>query len=373
MNKSKQLFTLITSEGELQVSLKEVDVPEPKPHEVIVRMEASPINPSDMWPMFGPASLDKASFDADKNALVAPVHKPLLSRIKSRLDQTLPIGNEGAGTVVKAGDSPEAQALMGKTVSILTGAAYTEYACVPVQACLPHMDSTTPQQAASSFVNPLTALGMVETMRMEGHKALVHTAAASNLGQMLNKICLEEGVELVNIVRSQEQVDLLKGIGAKIVLDSSSENFKAELYQAIDSTGATLAFDAIGGGELVSDILTMMEASGSKDAKGFNTYGSDSNKQVYIYGGLDFSPTILNRAYGMTWSIGGWLLMRFLGKLDKKRVGELYQKVATEINTTFASSYSKELSLEEALQPENVALYNAKKTGTKYLIVPNKG
>ena len=373
MNKSKQLFTLITSEGELQVSLKEVDVPEPKAHEVIVRMEASPINPSDMWPMFGPASLDKASFDADNNALVAPVHKPLLSRIKSRLDQTLPIGNEGAGTVVAAGDSPEAQALMGKTVSILTGAAYTEYACVPVQACLPHMDSTTPQQAASSFVNPLTALGMVETMRMEGHKALVHTAAASNLGQMLNKICLEQGVELVNIVRSQEQVDLLKGIGAKIVLNSSSDNFKAELYQAIDSTGATLAFDAIGGGELVSDILTMMEASGSKDATGFNTYGSDSNKQVYIYGGLDFSPTILNRAYGMTWGIGGWLLMRFLGKLDKKRVGELYQKVATEINTTFASSYSKELSLEEALQPENVALYNAKKTGSKYLIVPNKG
>ena len=348
MNKSKQLFTLITSEGELQVSLKEVDVPEPKPHEVIVRMEASPINPSDMWPMFGPASLDKATFDTDKSALVA-------------------------GTVVKAGDSSEAQALMGKTVSILTGAAYTEYACVPVQACLPHIDSTTPQQAASSFVNPLTALGMVETMRMEGHKALVHTAAASNLGQMLNKICLEQGVELVNIVRSQKQVDMLKEIGAKVVLDSSSENFKAELYQAIDSTGATLAFDAIGGGELVSDILTMMEASGSKDAKGFNTYGSDSNKQVYIYGGLDFSPTILNRAYGMTWSIGGWLLMRFLGKLDKKRVGELYQKVAMEINTTFASSYTKELSLEEALQPENVALYNAKKTGEKYLIVPNKG
>ena len=361
MNKSKQLFTLITSEGELQVSLKEVDVPEPKPHEVIVRMEASPINPSDMWPMFGPASLDKASFNADKGALIAPVHKPLLARIKSRLDQTLPIGNEGAGTVVAAGDSSEAQALMGKTVSILTGAAYTEYACVPVQVCLPHREGTTAQQAASSFVNPLTALGMVETMRMEGHKALVHTAAASNLGQMLNKICLDEGVELVNIVRSQKQVDMLKEIGAKIVLDSSSENFKAELYQAI------------GGGELVSDILTMMEASGSKDAKGFNTYGSDSNKQVYIYGGLDFSPTILNRAYGMTWGIGGWLLMRFLGKLDKKRVGELYQKVAAEINTTFASSYTKELSLEEALQPENVALYNAKKTGEKYLIVPNKG
>lgn len=373
MKSSKQLFTLITSEGQLEVSMKDVEVPQPKPHEVIVRVEAAPINPSDMWPMFGPANLAETNYDAASKTLSAPVFKQMLPRIKPRLDMTLPIGNEGAGTVVAAGESEAAQALMGKTVSILTGACYTEYACVPVQACLPHLPGTSAQEAASSFVNPLTALGMVETMRMEGHKALVHTAAASNLGQMLNKICLDEGVDVVNIVRNQQQADILKEIGAKYIVDSSSDSFKVDLYKAIDETGATLAFDAIGGGELVSDILTMMEAVGSKDAKGFNTYGSDTNKQVYIYGGLDFAPTVLNRAYGMTWGIGGWLLMRFLGKLEPKRIGELHKKVATEIKTTFASHYSKEMSLEEVLMPENVALYNAKKTGEKYLVNPSKG
>ena len=370
MQNAKQLFTRISSEGQLQVSLQDVEVPKPKPHEVIVRIEAAPINPSDMWPMFGPANLAEAKYDESSKTLSAPVFKPMLSRIKPRLDMTLPIGNEGAGVVVAAGESDAAQALVGKTVSILTGACYTEFACVPIQACLPHLEGTSAKEAASSFVNPLTALGMVETMRMEGHKALVHTAAASNLGQMLNKICLEQGVDLVNIVRNQQQADILKGIGAKYICDSTRDTFKQDLYQAIDQTGATLAFDAIGGGELVSDILAVMEAVGSNEAKGFNTYGSDTNKQVYIYGGLDFSPTVLNRAYGMTWGIGGWLLMRFLGKLDPQRIAELHKKVATEIKTTFASSYTKELTLEEALKPENVALYNAKKTGEKYLITP---
>ena len=370
MQQAKQLFTQITSEGQLNVTLNQVTVPAPKPHEVIVRIEAAPINPSDMWPMFGPANLAEAQYDETSHTLTAPVFKQMLPRIQPRLDMTLPIGNEGAGTVVAAGESEVAQALMGKTVSVLTGACYADYTCVPVQACLPHLEDTTAKEAASSFVNPLTALCMLETMEMEGHTALVHTAAASNLGQMLNKICLERGVDLVNIVRSEQQADILKGLGAKYICNSSSDNFKQELFRAIDETGATLAFDAIGGGELVSDILNAMEAVGSKDAKGFNTYGSESNKQVYIYGGLDFSPSILNRAYGMTWGIGGWLLMRVLPKLGPARIAELHKKVATEIKTTFASSYSKELTLEDALKPENVALYNAKKTGEKYLITP---
>lgn len=372
MKTSKQLFTLINSDGQLQISLKEHDVPAPKAHEVIVRIEAAPINPSDMWPMFGPADLTKASYDADKKMMTAPVHKGLLPRIKSRLDQVLPIGNEGAGTVVATGDHPGAKALMGKTVGVLSGAVYNEYCCVPMQACILHNEGTTAKEAASSFVNPLTALGMVETMRMEGHYALVHTAAASALGQMLNKICLAENVPLVNIVRNQQQTDILKEIGAKHICDSSSDSFKADLYKAIKETGATLAFDAIGGGELVSDILTAMEAVGSKDAVGFNTYGSEANKQVYIYGGLDFSPTTLNRAYGMTWGIGGWLLMRFLGKLAPAQVGELHKKVANEINTTFSSTFTQELSLEEVMQPEMVMKYNAKKTGEKYLVNPSK-
>ena len=372
MNKSKQLFSTISSDGELSFSLVDVDVPEPKPHEVIVKIEAAPINPSDMWPMFGPADLREASLSDDGKTLKAPVHASMVARIKPRLDQTLPVGNEGAGTVVAAGDSPQAQALMGKTVAVLSGATYTEYCCVPVQACIVHNEGTTAKQAASSFVNPLTALSMVETMRLEGHKALVHTAAASSLGIMLNKICIQAGIDLVNIVRKQEQVDILKGIGAKYVLNSSDENFKKDLYNAIDATGATLAFDAIGGGTLVSDILTAMEAVGSKDAVGLNTYGSAENKQVYIYGGLDFSPTILNRAYGMTWGIGGWLLMRFLGKRDIKDVLAMHKRVADEINTTFALDFSDEISLEEAMQPANIGRYYAKKTGEKFVINPSK-
>ncbi|WP_299073589.1 zinc-binding dehydrogenase [uncultured Paraglaciecola sp.] len=372
MNQTKQLFTEITSQGQLKISLQEHDMPTPKAHEVIVRIEAAPINPSDMWPMFGPADLTEASYDAANKMLTAPVHKGLLPRIKSRLDQVLPIGNEGAGVVVAAGDHPGAQALIGKTVGVLSGAIYSEYACLPMQACIVHNEGTTAKQAASSFVNPLTALGMVETMRMEGHTALVHTAAASALGQMLNKICLAEDVPLVNIVRNQQQTDILKAIGAKHICDSSSPNFKVDLYKAIAETGATLAFDAIGGGEIVSDILTAMEAVGSKDAVGFNTYGSEANKQVYIYGGLDFSPTTLNRAYGMTWGIGGWLLMRFLGKLAPEQVGKLHKRVADEINTTFASTFTEELSLEEVMQPQTVLKYNAKKTGEKYLVNPTK-
>lgn len=372
MQSSKQLFTLITSDGQLRMSVNDINLPSPKPHEVIVRIEASPINPSDMWPMFGPANLAEATFNKDKMQLSAPIYPGMLARVSPRLDQTLPIGNEGAGTVVTAGDSPEAQALMGKTVGILSGATYAEYACVPIQACIVHHQETSAKQAASSFVNPLTALGMVETMRMEGHSALVHTAAASSLGQMLNRICLEQDIPLVNIVRNQTQGDILKKIGAKIICDSSDKDFKQHLLQAIDETGATLAFDAIGGGELVSDILTAMERVGSKGAKGFNTYGSAANKQVYIYGGLDFSPTILNRAYGMTWGIGGWLLMRFLAKLSTERVAQLHKQVADEIHTTFASSFSEELSFEQALTPSIIEKYNAKKTGAKYLINPQK-
>ncbi|MBA6265297.1 zinc-binding dehydrogenase [Colwellia sp. Bg11-12] len=372
MTTSKQLFTLISNVGQLEISLKTVDVPQPKAHEVIVRIEAAPINPSDMWPMFGPANLAEAVLSEDKLTFSAPVNKGILPRIKSRLDQVLPIGNEGAGTVIAAGDSEAAQSLMGKTVAILTGGTYAQYCCVPVQACIVHKESTSAINAASSFVNPLTALGMVETMRMEGHTALVHTAAASSLGQMLNKICLAQDVSLVNIVRNQQQAEILKEIGATYICDSSSKTFKADLYQAINETGATLAFDAIGGGEIVSDILTAMEQSGSKDAVGFNTYGSESNKQVYIYGGLDFSPSILNRAYGMTWGIGGWLLMRFLAKLQPQQIVKLQQQVANEITTTFACTFTEELSFEQAMTPAIVLQYNAKKTGGKYLINPNK-
>ncbi len=372
MTTSLQLFSKVTSEGQLNLSLLENDVPQPKSHEVVVQIEAAPINPSDMWPMFGPADLRQAEliYTETERALKAPLFPGTTAGISSRLDQSLPVGNEGAGKVVAAGDSDAAQALLGKTVSLISGATYAQYCCVPAQSCIAHHETTTARQAATSFVNPLTALAMVETMKLEGHSALVHTAAASNLGQMLNRICLAADVPLVNIVRKQEQVEILKSIGAKTILNSSDENFQADLYKAIEETGATLAFDAIGGGELVSDILTAMERVGSKDATGLNTYGSPEHKQVYVYGGLDFSPTVLNRAYGMSWGVGGWLLMHFLGRIEPSQVAALQKRVADEINTTFASKFTGELSLKDALDPATVINYNAKRTGEKYFINP---
>lgn len=372
MTTSKQLFTHISSEGQLSITLNEVEVPQPKPHQVVVRIEAAPINPSDMWPMFGPANLAEAKLNDDKTQVTAPIHTPFLQSVRTRLDQTLPIGNEGAGVVVAAGDSPEAQALMGKTVGVLSGAMYAEYICVPVQACIAHNEGVTPKQAASSFVNPLTALSMVENMRLEGHKAIVHTAAASSLGQMLQRICNAQDIPLINIVRNEEQVAILNELGAKYVLNSSDESFRKDLFKAIDETGATLCFDAIGGGEIASHVLTAMELSGTKEITGFNTYGSEANKQVYVYGGLDMSPTTLNRAYGMTWSISGWLLNRFLAKLEIKRIVELHKQIADEINTTFASTYTDEISLSDVLDPATIVKYNAKKTGSKFLVNPTK-
>lgn len=372
MSTSQQIFSEITSDGQLKFSLQEVEIPSPKDHEVVVKIEAAPINPSDMWPMFGPADLRSAELSEDGKLLTAPIHPGILPRMKSRLDMQLPVGNEGAGTVVAAGDSPAAQALMGKTVAVLSGATYAQYCCVPAQMCLAHHEGTTAAQAASSFVNPLTALSMVETMKMEGHTGLVHTAAASSLGQMLVKICAAEGVPLVNIVRKDAQVDLLKGIGAEHVVNSSADSYKADLIAAIEATGATLAFDATGGGDLASDILTAMEYVGSKDAKGLNTYGSPAHKQVYLYGGLDISPTVLNRAYGMAWGVGGYLLMQFLAKITPEQAMALNARVANEITTTFATDVSQVLSLSEAMEPANIAKYNAKATGGKFQINPNK-
>ena len=373
MTTALQLLSNIKSDATLEITLNDVEMPAPGPNEVVVKIEATPINPSDMWPMFGPADISKASYDAASKTLTAPVPESVMAAVRPRLDMALPIGNEGAGTVVAAGDDPAAQALMGQTVALMSGTTYAQYCCVPVTSCLPLHEGTSASEAASCFVNPLTALSMVETMRLENHSALVHTAAASNLGQMLNKICLADDVPLVNIVRKPEQEEILKDLGAKYICNSSSDSFIPDLAKALEETGATLAFDAIGGGQLVSDILATMEFVASKDVKGLNTYGSPKLKQAYIYGGLDFSPTVLNRSYGMSWAVGGWLLPRFLERLGMERTIELRQRVANELKTTFASHFTDEISLEEALQPEMIARYMAKKTGEKYLINPNKG
>lgn len=373
-SKSLQLRSLVKSSGELELSLAVVPIPEPGPDEILVRIEASPINPSDLGLLLGPADLSTAKVSGEGEAAVVTAQVPpqAMRMLAARLDESMPVGNEGAGVVIKAGASPQAQALLGKTVAILGGAMYAQHRCVKAADALQLPPGATAADGASCFVNPLTALGMVETMRREGHKALVHTAAASNLGQMLNKICLKDGVGLVNIVRSDEQAKILKDIGARHVVDSTKPTFLEDLTAALVETGATLAFDAIGGGKLAGQILACMEAAANQTATTYSRYGSSTYKQVYIYGGLDTRPTELNRAFGMSWGLGGWLLTPFLMKIGPEAAAKLRQRVADELKTTFASHYTAEISLAEALKPEVMAAYNRRATGEKYLINPSK-
>ena len=370
-----QLRSLLKQEGILELSLASVATPQPGADEVIVRIDASPLNPSDMGLLFSAADMTtaEASGTAASPVVTAKVSPVVMTAMAGRVGESLPVGNEGAGVVIEAGASPAAQALLGKTVAILGGAMYSQYRCINAAQCLVLPPGTTPAEGASCFVNPLTVLGMVGTMRLEGHKALVHTAAASNLGQMLVKLCLEDGVGLVNIVRKQEHIDLLKKIGAAHVCNSSSPTFREDLVEALVATGATLAFDAIGGGRLGGQILAAMEVAANRTAKEYSRYGSSVYKQLYIYGGLDRSPTELNRNFGMTWGIGGWLLLPFIKKIGVEAAQKLRERVAAEIKTTFASSYTREVSLAEALQLEEIAVYGKQATGEKYLINPNKG
>ncbi|WP_159006056.1 zinc-binding dehydrogenase [Bradyrhizobium sp. S69] len=369
-----QLRSLVKSNGELEVSLAVVPVPEPKDDEIVVRIEATPINPSDLGLLFGPADMSaaKASGSKESPVITARVPEAALKGMAARLDESMPVGNEGAGVVVKTGSSDAAKALLGKTVSLIGGAMYAQYRVVRARDAVALPAGTTAADGASLFVNPLTALGMTETMRREGHKALVHTAAASNLGQMLNKICLKDGIGLVNIVRSKEQADILHKIGAKHVVDSSLPGFMDDLTGALVETGATIAFDAIGGGKLAGQILTCMEIAINKTAKEYSRYGSNVHKQVYVYGGLDTRPIELNRAFGMAWGVGGWLLFPFLQKIGPADGAKLRQRVIDELKTTFASHYTQVVSLQEALQLSNIAIYNKRSTGEKFLINPNK-
>ena len=369
-----QMLSTVNSNGELRLALAQVDMPTPGPDEVVIKIEATPINPSDLGVMFGWSTMTDASTSGSgkDSVLTAPVSPQGMQIMKARIDQSLPVGNEGAGSVVAAGDSELATSLMGKVVAVMGGGMYAEYRCVKANMCLPLLPGNTAKDGASSFINPLTALSMLETMRMEGHTALVHTAAASNLGQMLNRICIADGVELVNIVRKEEQAEILRGLGAKYIVNSSSDDFMSELTNAIHATGATLAFDATGGGTLASNILSAMEAAAARTPGAYSIYGSIKHKQVYLYGGLNTSETTLTRGYGMAWGVGGWLLPSFMARVGMKVVMGLQARVAKELTTTFASHYTNEVSLEEALQAETVGSYIAKATGEKFVICPQK-
>ncbi|GKQ50860.1 zinc-binding dehydrogenase [Bradyrhizobium sp. Ce-3] len=370
-----QLRSLLKNNGELELSLVNVPTPEPGPDEVVVRVEATPINPSDLGLLIGPADMAAAKVAGSKElpVVTARVPEAALPGLAARLDESMPVGNEGAGVVIKTGSSDAAKALMGRTVAMIGGAMYAQYRTLRVNECLPLPDGITPAEGASCFVNPLTALGMTETMRREGHKALVHTAAASNLGQMLNKICLKDGIGLVNIVRNREQAQILHKIGARHVVDSSAPDFMDKLTAALVETGATIAFDAIGGGKLAGQILVAMETAINKTAKAYSRYGSNVHKQVYVYGSLDARSIELPRGFGMAWGVGGWLLFPFLMKIGPEAGNKLRQRVVAELKTTFASHYTKVVSLQETLQLDNIAVYGKRATGEKFLINPNKG
>ncbi|MCV7346279.1 zinc-binding dehydrogenase [Mycolicibacterium rhodesiae] len=374
-DKALELRSLVTSDGKLELSLHEVDVPTPGDNQVLVRVEASPINPSDLGLLVATADMSTATVAGtpERPVVTASIPERSLAGLAARLDKSLPVGNEGAGTVVAAGPSEAAQALIGKTVGIAAGAMYSQYRVVDAPMCLVLPDGATARDGASSFVNPLTALGMTETMRREGHSALVHTAAASNLGQMLVKICAKDGIPLVNIVRKPEQEQLLTSLGAEYVLNSTSPSFVADLVEALKATSATLAFDATGGGTLASDILNAMEVAASAKAGEYSRYGSDVHKQVYIYGALDTSPTVLTRNFGMSWGIGGWLLTPFLKTAGAETISRLRARVAAELTTTFASNYTREVSLAGMLKPDAFNEYVKRATGEKFLVTPHNG
>ncbi len=374
MTTGLQLHSLVKSSGELELSLVSVDVGEPGPDQVVIEMHAAPINPSDLGLLVGAADMStaRASGTAANPVITASIPANYMRAMAGRIDESMPVGNEGAGVVVKAGSSPEAQALLGKLVTVIGGATYAQFKTARVSECMVLPEGATAAQGASCFVNPLTSLAMTEVMRREGHTALVHTAAASNLGQMLNKICIMDGIALVNIVRSDEQAELLRSIGATYICNSSAPTFMDDLTEALVATGATIAFDAIGGGKLAGQILSCMEVAANRTAKVYSRYGSSVNKQVYIYGGLDTGPTTLNRSFGLTWSVAGFLLTPFLMKAGAETNAAMRARVMAELTTTFASHYTQEISLAGALDPAILAAYNKRATGEKFLINPAK-
>lgn len=371
---TRQLRSLVDERGEVRLSLETVGTPQPRAHQLLVRVEAAPINPSDLALMLAMADIDRASSGGtpDEPAVTAPISGKVMPALRARVGTSMPVGNEGSGVVVAAGDAEDAQALLGKTVAFLGEGTYGEHALTHTRTCLPLPDGTDPADGASSFVNPLTAQGMVETMRREGHTALVHTAAASNLGQMLNRICLADDVPLVNVVRRPEQASLLRDQGAAYVCDSSAETFFADLVAALETTGATIAFDAVGGGDLASQILNAMEAAVTEPDAPYSRYGTEVHKQVYVYGGLDRRPMELRRGFGFAWAIGGWLLMPFLASLAPEDAGRLQRRVAAELDSTFASHYSDEISLAQALDLEVLRTYAQQATGQKFLLRPQR-
>ncbi len=372
--KGSRLISVMPDENRLRVSLEAVELADPQGFEVIIEVKAAPINPSDIYRMFYSADIKQAvQVDTPTGpALEAPVRSHVTQELKNRINTPITVGNEGAGVVVAAGDESVAQALLGKTVAIAGGAMYSQYCTADARQCLVHGEETTPVQAASSYVNPMTVLTMLETMRRDGHKALVQSVAASSLGQMLNRLCLEDGIEIINIVRRDDQLQLLKAQGATHVINSSEQKFHQNLIDAIAETRATILFDATFGGHMVSDVMTCMEQAFQIGQEGYIDYtGSGVFKQAYVYGGLDVDAMKLEPSVGFNWSVSSFVLPIFAARLDQNTLASFRKKIADEINTTFKTEYGEQISLQDAISPDIARSYNEKRTGRKYLVLPN--
>ncbi len=369
----RAMYSTISRNGVLSLKLETVSIDEPGDDEVIVQVEAAPINPSDIGAMLGPADVStlKASGRGDQSELTFDIPEGRLEKFRGRIDEPLALGNEGAGKVVVAGRN--AKDLIGKRVGMFGGAMYADYRKINARDVIPLPDGVSAADGASIFVNPLTALGFVETARREGHKAIVHTAAASNLGQMLQKLCLAEGMPLVNIVRSDEQAGILRELGATHVLNSKDGDFSSKLLSAVEETGATIAFDAIGGGPLGGAILFAMERAAQNAMTSYNRYGSETFKQLYVYGSLNPEPVTYDLlSFGSQWSITRWLLLPFLSQVGEETAARLRQQVLDGLTTTFASRYTQVIGLGEALKPEILKAYEKRATGEKFLIDPTR-
>ena len=363
----KQLFTTLNANGSLTVAIEDVTFPDPTGDQVLVKMEAAPINPSDLAILIGAADLENASYSHGK--FVATVPEPFNTSSQARHGIKLPAGNEGAGTVLAAGDSDSAKALVGQRVACVPGNAYSQYCIVDASTCLALGDHSV-EDGASAFVNPMTALGFAENARMDGQDAILHTVGASNLGQMLTRICKEDGIGLVNIVRKDSQADLLAGLGSTHLVNSSDDNFMHQLRSAIEDTGAFYGFDPIGGGQSVDNAFKAMEQVAVNRMTEYSRYGSNQPKRMFIYGRLDTRPTTLSPSYGFGWTLSGWLLFPFLELAGSETVGRMRKRVLDNLTTTFASHYKKRVNLDEMLTKAAVTDYRAMKTGEKYLVTP---
>lgn len=363
----KQLFTTLDADGTLTVAIEDVTFPDPTGNQVLVKMEAAPINPSDLAILVGGADLENARYS--KGKFVATVPEPINAGSKSRHGMKLPAGNEGAGTVVAAGDSDTAKALVGQRVSCVPGNAYSQYCIADAAMCLPLGDHSA-EDGASAFVNPMTALGFAENARMDGQDAILHTVGASNLGQMLTRICKEDGIGLVNIVRKDSQAELLQGIGATHVVNSSDDGFMDQLTTAIEDTGAFYGFDPIGGGQSVDTAFKAMERVAVSRMTEYSRYGSNQQKRMFIYGRLDMGPTTLSPSYGFGWTLSGWLLFPFLQSVGNETVARMRKRVRDNLTTTFASHYKTRVNLDEMLTKAAATDYRTMKTGEKYLVTP---